>query len=186
MVGGLSVAVPSAALAHAVVYPKVSQPGAYEKYVLRVPNERDVPTIRVEIHFPSGLRVVSFSQVAGWELTVLRDSAQSIIGAVWTGVLPKERFIEFPFVAVNPKDNSSLTWPTYQTYQGGERVDWTGPDSSKSPASSTIISAATVAVSVTSAPSHTDLYLSILALLLSLIALGVALRPAKVAEKTRY
>jgi uncharacterized protein YcnI len=55
-----AVVVPSAALAHAVVFPRTSSPGAYEKYVLRVPNERDVPTTRIEIHFPPELRVVSF------------------------------------------------------------------------------------------------------------------------------
>ena len=62
----VAVGVPAVALAHAVVYPKTSKPGAYEKYVLRVPNERDVPTIRVELRFPTGLRVVSFGDVPGW------------------------------------------------------------------------------------------------------------------------
>lgn len=165
---------PSIVFAHAVVYPKISKPGAYEKYVLRVPNERDVPTVKVELHFPQGLRVVSFGDVPGWKLQVLTDSAQRVTGAVWTGVLPRERFVEFPFVAANPKDSTSLTWPTYQTYEGGERVEWTGPDSSKTPASSTKISdPAVVPVKV----SRTSLYISIIALALAITALGVAFRP---------
>jgi len=165
---------PSIVFAHAVVFPKTSTPGAYEKYVLRVPNERDIPTLKVELHFPQGLRVVSFSDVPGWKLQVLTDSAQRVMGAVWTGVLPKERFVEFPFVAVNPKDSTSLFWPTYQTYEGGERVEWTGPDSSKTPVSSTIVSdPAVVPVKV----SRTSLYMSVVALLFALTALGVALRP---------
>ncbi|MFL5523301.1 MAG: YcnI family protein [Gemmatimonadaceae bacterium] len=174
----MALIIPSAALAHAVVFPKSSTPGAYEKYVLRVPNERDVPTTRVEIHFPAGLRVVSFGDVTGWKLEVLRDTAQRVIGAVWTGVLPKERFVEFPFVAVNPKDSTSLAWPTYQTYEGGERVEWTSPDTaSKTPASATTI--ATTASKSTTA-SGTSFYLSVIALLLGLTALGVALRPRTV------
>ena len=165
---------PSIVFAHAVVFPKTSAPGAYEKYVLRVPNERDVPTIKVEIRFPESLRVVSFGEVAGWKLQVLADSTQRVTGAVWTGVLPKERFVEFPFVAVNPKDSASVTWPTYQTYEGGERVEWTGPDSSFTPVSSTLIADSTPApVQV----SRTSLYVSIIALLLALTALAVALRP---------
>jgi len=165
---------PSILFAHAVVFPKTSTPGAYEKYVLRVPNERDVPTLKVELHFPQGLRIVSFGDVPGWKLQVLTDSAQRVMGAVWTGVLPKERFVEFPFVAVNPKDSTSLFWPTYQTYEGGERVEWTGPDSSKTPVSSTIVSdPAVVPVKV----SRTSLYMSVVALLFALTALGVALRP---------
>ena len=179
LVIGILVA-PSIVFAHAVVFPKTSTPGAYEKYVLRVPNERDVPTLKVEIHFPEGLRVVSFGDVAGWKLQVLTDSAQRVTGAAWTGVLPKERFIEFPFVAVNPKDSTSLTWPTYQTYEGGERVEWTGPDSSKTPASATIVSdQAVMPIKV----SRTSLYISIIALLFALTALGVALRPRGVDVK---
>ena len=173
IVAGILLA-PSILFAHAVVFPKTSTPGAYEKYVLRVPNERDVPTLKVELHFPQGLRVVSFGDVPGWKLQVLTDSAQRVTGAVWTGVLPKERFVEFPFVAVNPKDSTSLFWPTYQTYEGGERVEWTGPDSSKTPVSSTIVSdPAVVPVKV----SRTSLYMSVVALLFALTALGVALRP---------
>ena len=168
-------AVPSIVFAHAVVFPKTSTPGAYEKYVLRVPNERDVPTIKVELHFPEGLRVVSFGDVPGWKLQVLTDSAQRVTGAVWTGVLPKEHFVEFPFVAVNPKDSTSLAWPTFQTYQGGERVEWTSPDTaSKTPVSTTLISDPTV---VPVKVSRTSLYISIIALLFALTALGVALRP---------
>jgi len=174
MLALLAMIVPAVALAHAVVYPKTSRPGAYEKYVLRVPNERDVPTIRVELHFPEGLRVVSFSDVPGWNLQVLTDSAKAIIGAVWTGVLPKERFVEFPFVAVNPKESTSLSWPTIQTYQGGEVVNWTSPDTaSKTPVSATTIDD-------TSTPStggsQSPVYVSIAALLLALMSLGVALR----------
>ena len=166
---------PALVFAHAVVFPKTSTPGTYEKYVLRVPNERDVPTLKVELHFPVGLRVVSFSEVPGWKLQVLTDSAQRIIGAIWTGVLSKERFVEFPFVAVNPKDSTSLAWPTYQTYEGGERVEWTSPDTaSKTPVSATLI-ADTTAKPVKG--PRTSLYVSLVALLFSLTALGVALRP---------
>jgi hypothetical protein len=140
-----------------------------------VPNERDVPTLRVEIHFPSALRGVSFSDVSGWTLQILTDSTQRITGAVWTGVLPKERFVEFPFVAVNPKDAATVTWPTYQTYQGGERVDWTGPEKSKTPASSTGIDGS----SAFGTKLLTPLYLSILAVVLSLVSLGLGLRPTR-------
>ncbi len=177
-----AILIPSVALAHAVVFPKNSAPGAYEKYVLRVPNERDVPTTRVELRFPPGLRVVSFGEVAGWNLQILRDTAQHVTGAVWTGVLPKERFIEFPFVAVNPKDSARLTWPTIQTYQGGEVVNWTDPDTaSKTPVSATIV-ANTQSVPVTI--SHTSLYLSLAAVAIALMALSVAFRPREPATVT--
>ncbi len=36
-------------------FPKTAAPRAYRKYVLRVPNEKDVATTLVEIRFPAGL-----------------------------------------------------------------------------------------------------------------------------------
>jgi uncharacterized protein YcnI len=162
--------------ARAVVFPKTSTPGAYEKYSLRVMNERDVPTLQLEIHFPAGLRVISFGDVPGWKLQVLTDSTQRITGAVWRGVLERQHFVEFPFLAVNPNDSVSLSWPTYQTYEGGERVEWTSPDtSSKTPVSTTLVSEATPVAPVK--VSRTSLYISIIGLLFALTALGVALRP---------
>jgi uncharacterized protein YcnI len=168
--------VSSLAWARAVVFPATSTPGASEKYALRVMNERDVPTLQVEIRFPEGLRVISFGDVPGWKLQILTDSAQRITGAVWRGVLERQHFVEFPFIAVNPKDSISLAWPTYQTYEGGERVEWVSPDpSSKTPVSTTLVSEAPAAAPVK--VSRTSLYISLIALLFALTALGVALRP---------
>lgn len=46
--------------ARAVVFPTTSTPGAFERYSLRVINEREVPTLKIEIRFPQGLQVISF------------------------------------------------------------------------------------------------------------------------------
>jgi len=161
------------AAAHAVVYPKTSAPGAYEKYVLRVPNEKDVATTRIEIRFPSEVRVISFADVSGWKLQVISDKAGRITGAVWTGTLPPQRFVELPFVAVNPKSSALLTWPAFQTYADGERVQWTGPENDKHPASSTQIGAA-----VTSGPSGgvATFIMSVAGLALGMLSLGLVLR----------
>jgi uncharacterized protein YcnI len=164
----LVLAVPALALAHAVVFPKASTPGAYERYLLRVPNERGVPTTRVEIRFPDDVKVISFSDVAGWTLTIERDTAQRITGAVWTGTLAPERFVEFPFIAVNPKGSAELHWPVYQTYANGERVEWTGPENAKTPASTT-----TIAPSSGSAGRA----LTYAALAIAVVSLGLAVRP---------
>jgi uncharacterized protein YcnI len=163
---------PALALAHAVVFPNRSTPGAYERYVLRVPNEKGVATTRVEIRFPAGSRVVSFADVEGWTLETVRDSANRIVGAVWTGTLPPERFVELPFIAVNPAEAGRLVWPVYQSYADGERVEWTGAEGSQAPASATEIAAATEAGGGSSLP----LYLGAGALALALLSLGLVLR----------
>jgi uncharacterized protein YcnI len=168
----LTFLVPAIGLAHAVVFPKASTPGAYERYVLRVPNEKAVATTRVEIQFPSDVRVTSFSDVPGWQLEVQRDSAKRIVGAVWTGTLPPEHFIEFPFIAVNPKTTTQLHWPAYQTYANGDRVEWTGAEGTKSPASVTTISSASSAASA----SGTPMLLAGASLVVAFVSLGLAMR----------
>ncbi|HEY6220183.1 MAG TPA: DUF1775 domain-containing protein [Gemmatimonadaceae bacterium] len=171
-------AVPAMLAAHAVVFPKASAPGAYERYVLRVPNEKAVPTTRVELMVPAGVRVTSFAEVSGWKLEVKTDSAGAIVGAVWTGVLAPKRFIEFPFMAANPKTPTTIHWPAYQTYADGERVEWTGADSSKTPASATRIGEATV----TTAPAPREYgplwptWPTWTALIVAVVALGLAIR----------
>lgn len=166
---------PAVAFAHAVVYPKKSATGAYERYVLRVPNEKMVATTRVEIHFPDGMRITAFEDVPGWQLQVLTDSAQRIVGAVWTGTLAPQRFVEFPFMAANPKAATQLVWPVYQTYAGNDRVDWIGAKGSKTPASVTSI--APVDSTAGAPATASGQWVQWIALILALVSLGLVLRP---------
>lgn len=158
--------------AHAVVQPAEAPPGAYQRYVLRVPTEREVPTTRVEIRFPAAVTVVSFADVPGWTLEVMTDSAGKIVGAAWTGTLPPQRFVEFPFVAVNPREDVTIAWPVTQTYAGGEVVEWAGPEDSETPASVTLVAADS------SDGWDPETWLVSAGLVISLLALGFALRPS--------
>ena len=170
-----ALALPTFVFAHAVVYPRESAPGAYEKYVLRVPNEKAVATTRVELRIPSEVRVVSFGDVPGWTLAVETDSAKRVVGAVWSGTLAPQRFVELPFVAVNPRGDARLVWPAYQTYADGERVAWTGPEDAKTPASTTVIRART-GDTPSGGTMDAGLWVAIAALGLSLVSLGLVLR----------
>jgi uncharacterized protein YcnI len=189
---GLTLAAASIANAHVTVQPKAVKAGGYERYVVRVPNEKNTPTLRVEIRFPAGLRVTSFQDVPGWKLEVLTDSAKRVTGAVWTGTLPPQRFVEFPFVAANPKEATKLVWPAFQTYADGERVEWTGAEGTKTPASVTTISAGDVTAgapaaadtagtagahnAASTAGGGTTRWVPWLALAFSVLSLGLALR----------
>lgn len=168
--------VPALAFAHAVVFPRKSATGAYERYVLRVPNEKTVATTRVEIHFPDGVRITAFADVPGWQLQVLTDSARRIVGAVWTGDLPPARFVEFPFMAANPRNATDLVWPVYQTYGDSDRVDWTGEKGSRHPASVTAIAPADSAGATR--PIGSGQWVQWIALILALVSLGLVLRPS--------
>lgn len=176
-IGALAaLSIPAVALAHAVVYPRASAPGAYEKYVLRVPNEKDTSvTTRVEIQFPATVRVVSFSDVVGWRLEVTRDTSGRVTAASWTGSLAPERFVEFPFVAVNPRETTTVIWPVHQTYSDGERVGWTGPENSDTPASVTRIGS-----TADSRPTRSN-SLAVIALALAAISLALSARNRRAA-----
>jgi uncharacterized protein YcnI len=175
----LGLGIPVLAFGHAVVYPRTSSPGGYERYVLRVPNEKTTATTRVEIRFPAELRVTSFEDVPGWQLEVLTDSAKRVIGAVWTGTLAQQRFVELPFMAANPKSGDKLVWPAYQTYADGERVEWTGDEGSKRPASVRKVESQDAHAG---APS----WVAWAALVAAVVSLGLALnRPSRAAPPTQ-
>ena len=170
---GLSLVTATVANAHAVVYPKVSKTSGHEKYVLRVPNEKNIPTLRVEIRFPAGVRVTAFEDVPGWQLEVLTDSTKRVVGAVWTGTLAPQRFAEFPFVAANPKEEMKIVWPAFQTYADGQKVEWTGAEGSKTPASVTSIGSGDAAGAGAGGLTQ---WLPWIALLIAVLSLGLAMR----------
>lgn len=132
-----------------------------------------MPTERVEILFPEAVTVVSFANVPGWELSVRTDGSGRIVGATWRGTLPPQRFVELPFVAVNPRDETTLSWSVRQTYAGGEVVEWFGAEDSDTPASVTHIR-------TNDGSGFRDSgWIATAALLLAIVALGLALRTTK-------
>jgi uncharacterized protein YcnI len=114
------------AFAHVTVTPAQSAVGKSENYVMRVPNERDSPTVRVEVDFPMDANIGYFEQKAPWKLDLKRDDKKKILSAVWTGgVLNLNEYVEFRFSAKNPSSGSTLTWKVTQVYQDGSKSQWT-------------------------------------------------------------
>lgn len=133
-IGAALLAFAAAAPAHVTVWPKQSQPGAHERYAVRVPNEKQADTLAVELRFPAGLRVTAFEQKPGWLTEAMRDSKGTIVGVRWTGRLPPEQFTEFGLLAVNPASAKDLVWAATQRFADGTSVEWSGAEGSKSPA----------------------------------------------------
>ena len=164
-------------LAHAVVHPPEAPLGAYQKYVLRVPNERAFPTVRVHLTFPPGVRVISFDEVPGWTLdAVSPDEGATFTEATWTGTLPVGRFVELSFIGVNPTEPTTLKWDAVQEYEDGTVVEWTGPVESATPASVTRVGPTAEPPATSNGASGGSL-LGGIALALAVVALGLALRP---------
>ncbi len=120
--------------AHVTVQPKQSAPGAVEKYVLRVPTEKFVPTVRVDVEFPATLNVSAFEKKPGWKIEEKKDSSGKIIGVTLNGSLPPGESTQFSFTARNPGDPGKLVFKAIQTYEDGTKSEWTGAEGSKTPA----------------------------------------------------
>lgn len=121
------------AFAHIRIYPIESVAGAREKYTMRVPNEKQVNSIRIEGEFPAGLEVYDFEFKPGWKIDFKKNADGKIIGATWTGTIAPYEFVEFGMLAINPKDASSLTWKFVQYYEDGRTEEFTGPVGSRLP-----------------------------------------------------
>lgn len=130
----LLLSVPTAASAHITVAPKQSVAGAAEKYEFRVPNEKEVDTVEVEVQFPAGLRVRAVEQKPGWHTEVLRNPSDEVRGARWTGKLPSQQFVEFGVLASNPSGAGQLTFVATQIFSDGTKVEWSGTSGSRTPA----------------------------------------------------
>ena len=132
---------------HIRIYPVESTQGIREKYTMRVPNEKQVPCVRIEGEFPPGLESIRFEFKPGWKIEIKRDDKGRIRGAVWTGTMVADEFVEFGIQALNPKDATTLVWKFVQYFADGSKAEFTGPESSPSPSPVTTLKKAAASVS---------------------------------------
>ena len=132
------------ASAHVGVVQSEAPAGANQSYTLRVPSEKESPTVKVRVEFPPEVVVSRFMPKPGWTREVEKDSSGKIVAATWSGgKITVEEFEEFGFIARNPKEAGTITFKSQQTYADGETVAWVNPQGQERPASFTKIVAAT-------------------------------------------
>jgi len=100
---------------------------------MRVPNEKQVGSSKIEGEFPAGLQVYDFEFKPGWKIDFKKDEKGAIVGATWTGKIQPYEFVEFGMLAINPKQGSNLTWKFIQYYDDGTKEEFTGPVGSRLP-----------------------------------------------------
>lgn len=130
------------AFSHVTVQPGESTTGAYEKYTVRVPVEKDIPTTEVELKVPKNVEVISIMPVPSWDYKLKKDDDDRITSLTWKakgGGIRAGEFTEFSFVGVNPEEEGEVAWKAHQTYEDGSVVKWVGEPDSKEPASITQI-----------------------------------------------
>ena len=119
--------------AHIRINPAESTAGAREMYRMRVPNEKQVNSGRIEGEFPAGMKVYAFEPRPGWSVDIRRNAQGEIVGAVWTGVLKPYEFLEFGMLAINPQAAGELVWKFVQYYDDGTKEEFAGPVGSRLP-----------------------------------------------------
>jgi uncharacterized protein YcnI len=130
------------ASAHVSVAPKDAPSGATQRYCIRVPSEKSVPTIGLEAEFPINLEVSAIEAPAGWRGVVHRDRQGRIVGASWDGgSIPPAHSLQFGVLARNPQKPTDLIWKAIQKYQDGSEVHWVGPPQAQFPAARTRVQA---------------------------------------------
>lgn len=122
------------AAAHVTLSPSEGPADARQVYVLRMPNEKQADTVRLDLYVPKGMTVLSLRQQPGWDITVERDAGGRIVAAHWTGRLPADEFAEFALQARNPGMAGAIEWRAVQTYADGLVIEWAGEPGSKTPA----------------------------------------------------
>lgn len=122
----------STARAHITIAPTQSMSGATEKYTLRVPTEGTIATVAAEVDIPDGVIVETVGMPNGWKYELKRQGDR-ISGIVWTLTIPPGEFVEFSFVARNPRDKAEVVWQLRQRFADGTVSDWTkGPNGIRS------------------------------------------------------
>jgi uncharacterized protein YcnI len=133
-----ALAIPAAASAHAVVSPDVVQAKSLQFFTLSVPTEKEnATTTKIELTPPSGFTIDSFMPSPGWkreEQSTGSGEETTITKVTWSGgKVPTEEDAVFGFNAAT-SGAQTYTFNVRQTYSTGEVVDWTGPESSDTPA----------------------------------------------------
>jgi uncharacterized protein YcnI len=128
MVATVALLVTTVAEAHVSISPNQSMAGATEKYVVRVPTESKVATVGADLEVPEGVIVEVVGMPAGWKYEVKRANDR-IVSISWTMNIPPGEFMEFAFVARNPRDKTELVWGLKQRFADGTVQDFTkGPN----------------------------------------------------------
>jgi uncharacterized protein YcnI len=133
-----ALALAPAAFGHAIMSPPVAKAKVDQQFTLSVPTEEEgATTTSIELTVPSGFSIDSFEPEPGWtrsEQATGSGEEKKIQKVTWTGgKVPTDEDAVFRF---NGSLDSDKTYAVKvrQTYSNGKVVDWSGSESSDTPA----------------------------------------------------
>jgi uncharacterized protein YcnI len=127
-----------AAFAHAIVSPPVAKAKVLQQFTLSVPTEEEgATTTTIELTIPSGFSIDSFEPSPGWKRTEQATGSgeeKTFQKITWSGgSVPTDEDSVFRFNG-SLDSSKTYTFEVRQTYSNGKIVDWTGAESSDTPA----------------------------------------------------
>jgi uncharacterized protein YcnI len=138
LAAGAALVVVASASAHAHVSPPLVLAKESQVFTLAVPTEKEnLTTTKIELTPPKGFSIDSFVPSPGWKRSVQSTGSgeEAVIQKVtWDGgSVPTGEDAAFEFLG---RTDASKTYDfaVRQTYSDGSVVDWTGPESSDTPA----------------------------------------------------
>ena len=126
------------AFAHAQVNPPVVVSREGQEFSLTVPTEKEnAKTTGVELTPPAGFSIDSFAPSPGWTRDIQSTGSgegTKIDKVTWSGgSVPHEEYAVFRFLG-RTDSGGDYEFKVRQTYSDGSVVDWTGSESSDTPA----------------------------------------------------
>jgi uncharacterized protein YcnI len=128
----------ASATAHAEISPPVALANAGQLFTLDVPTEKEgATTTTIVLTVPSGFSIDSFVDAPGWKRDVSSTGSgeDAVIQSVtWSGGrVPTGDVSHFAFLG-RTDASKSYAFSVEQSYSDGSVVNWSGPESSDTPA----------------------------------------------------
>ncbi|MFC7392033.1 YcnI family protein [Scopulibacillus cellulosilyticus] len=189
-------AVANIASAHVTVSPDQVPSNSYQEFTFRVPTEKTIPTVKLKVRVPSDVDVSLIEPVPGWKYSLEKNKDGKVTNITWTAEgkgLSSTEFGEFSVMGkVSPKAKK-IEWKAYQTYKDGSVVKWIQEAGGDNPAPVTkvvkggaegdghnaVTSDNQGNTAAKDAGSQLPLYLSIAAVIISIIAFIISLAKKK-------
>lgn len=114
------------AAAHVDILPTTVEAERSTEFTMRVPTERELPTVAVRVDFPKEVTVYAFAPPpAGWTMKQRIAPDGSLAGVTYSGGrIPVSGYLDFTFLGT-PFETGETAWKTYQTYADGKVKPWT-------------------------------------------------------------
>ena len=150
------------AMGHVTLQPTEAPAGAFTRFDVRVPNERDdAQTTRVAVKMPPGIFFASYEPKPGWDVAIERRELDQPVEAFGeeqreevdtvtfsadgrSNAIAAGQFLDFGLSVNVPEGDAGakLEFPATQRYSSGETVRWIGPEDADEPAPVVTLAAA--------------------------------------------